>query len=1128
MMVTFVSQCEKKSLARTRKVLDAFADRIGSNTWQTVITQEGLLAVKKSLRKTATKNTAVSCHWIRSRSRSELVWIVGQRDKFNAQGLVPVNNTRANILRTGLENDWKYLSLIQALVALSALLHDWGKASQLFQEKLNPNSASAYKGDPIRHEWVSCLLLNAFIELNTKEANTLTDDGWLSALVDGHIDEQALRTIAIRQCKSPLAKLPPLAKLVNWLIVSHHRLPLLNDANLKAEPTSTIDDVLALIKKEWGYENPYSENKDDKKQYQARLEQCFSFPNGLMSHSKPWLKEIKKWSGRLLACQHLAAEAFNNNSYRVVLHHARLCLMLGDHYYSSQDAAKRWDDTTGLFANTDRKTKALKQKLDEHLVGVAKQGVRNAHLLPAFETEPLPAKDINALKKLSPKEYRWQDKAVDAIKKYKDINKTLQGFFVVNMASTGCGKTFANAKVMRALSDDGDSLRFILALGLRTLTLQTGDEYRQRVGLDNSELAVLIGSRAVMELHEQASLDKEKDSYENSGSLSQETLLDEDVDYDCSIPEEGLATVLTTERDRKFLYAPVLACTIDHMMGATETKRGGRYILPSLRLMSSDLVIDEIDDFTDDDLIAIGRLIHLAGMLGRKVMISSATIPPDLAEGYFNSYREGWLLYSKTREASSTIACAWIDEFTTQLANTTATDISESVTAYREQHQQFIGQRVTQLNKQPVKRKATIALCDSIFSEHKSDHNKDEVIASKQQAYFTIVLNNIFSLHKQHNTTDSKTKLTVSFGVVRVANIKPCVALTRYLLNAKCDELTEIRVMAYHSQQVLLMRHEQEQHLDSVLKRKEAKNEQPRAFSNTIIREHLDTIHCTSKKVAHVIFIVVATPVEEVGRDHDFDWAVVEPSSYRSIVQLAGRVRRHRAGKTLLANISLLQYNWRAIKGRHKDDNKAFKWPGFETGKYKLSSHNLCKLVDEQTITQCLDAIPRIKKPKEKDLQPTKKLADLEHKVTKDLLASYSSTQVGPATLQGYLREPWFLTALPQQFTPFRKNRKDHLAINAYLVWDEERDTCVFCEKDVEGRPIVREKALGIRRVDLPHEAYQRLWLKRDFETSIEKIAHEQEISRRRVSIRYGELNFPYKEGGKYEYSDQLGLVKYS
>lgn len=93
MIVTFVSQCEKKALNKTRRVLDAFANRIGNRTWQTVITNEGLQTVKKLLRKTASKNTAVSCHWIRSRSRSELQWVVGNKDKFNSQGIVPVNYT---------------------------------------------------------------------------------------------------------------------------------------------------------------------------------------------------------------------------------------------------------------------------------------------------------------------------------------------------------------------------------------------------------------------------------------------------------------------------------------------------------------------------------------------------------------------------------------------------------------------------------------------------------------------------------------------------------------------------------------------------------------------------------------------------------------------------------------------------------------------------------------------------------------------------------------------------------------------------------------------------------------------------------------------------------------------------
>lgn len=97
MMVTFVSQCEKKAHNRTRRVLDAFANRIGDNTWQTVITEDGLQAVKKLLRKTASKNTAVSCFWLRSRSRSEFIWSVGNKDRFNNEGFVPVNYTNKEV-----------------------------------------------------------------------------------------------------------------------------------------------------------------------------------------------------------------------------------------------------------------------------------------------------------------------------------------------------------------------------------------------------------------------------------------------------------------------------------------------------------------------------------------------------------------------------------------------------------------------------------------------------------------------------------------------------------------------------------------------------------------------------------------------------------------------------------------------------------------------------------------------------------------------------------------------------------------------------------------------------------------------------------------------------------------------
>ncbi|OED40316.1 type I-F CRISPR-associated helicase Cas3 [Endozoicomonas sp. (ex Bugula neritina AB1)] len=1122
MMVTFVSQCEKNALKKTRRVLDAFANRIGDNTWQTIITQDGLNAVKKLLRKTATKSTAVSCHWIRSRSRSELVWVVGRRDKFGLAGQVPVNTTQRNLIQSTIENDWHYLPLIKALTGLAALFHDWGKATEQFQFKLKPENKQGTKGDPIRHEWISCLLLNAFVQLHQKKVNA---DDWLIKLVDGEVAEKKLKNYIKRNSPKPLASLPPTAKLLSWLVVSHHRLPLTYD-EMRAEEAATIDMTLNRISVAWDYENKRQETETEE-DYQARKAACFNFPKGLISQSKPWLKMVKKWSQRLLDCQPLIEQALDDGSYRLILHHARLCLMLGDHHYSSQQAATNWQDTIGLYANTDPASKKLKQKLDEHLVGVARQGLNNAHLLPAFETEPPVACDIASLKKKSPPAYNWQDKAVAEIKRWRKLeSESNTGFFVVNAAGTGCGKTIANAKIMRALSKDGNSLRYILALGLRTLTLQTGDEYRHRIGLDDSELAVLIGSRAIQELHNKKQKDLEISHVEATGSESQETLLDEEIDYDCDIPEQGLSTVLREDRDRKFLYAPVLACTIDHIMSATETKRGGRYILPSLRLMSSDLVIDEIDDFTGDDLIAIGRLIHLAGMLGRKVMISSATIPPAMAEGYFKAYRDGWQLYCKTRNASSKIACIWVDEFKTRVTPVSGKKLSDIIPIYRQHHDEFIAQRVQQLTKLPVRRKADIIPCDTLLKVLDKSLTIEEQTTHKKQGYFRCIADNTLIKHAYHSLRDPLTGLHVSFGVVRMANIQPCVELTQYLLEYDWPEDSAARIMAYHSQQTLLMRHQQEKHLDAVLQRKEPDGALPKAFSDPVIQTHLQHIQQHKPTVKHLMFILIATPVEEVGRDHDFDWAIIEPSSFRSFIQLGGRVRRHRQDSVKHPNIGILQYNWKGIKHHHQPDIKVFNHPGFETA-IRLASHNVSELIDMGAMAERLDAVPRIQKlntytaQRFRNLTETNSLAELEHAATWRWLTDYQ--EKGPATLQGFLNESWFLTALPQHLTRFRKSEP---TLNAYLVYDDNQQTCSFCERNEQGDMVTKERGLNISRQTLNKTAMERLWLERDFEKAIQQLADEQEISPRRLSARYGELNFNYQEGAAYEYSDQLGLVK--
>ena len=1148
MMITFVSQCEKKALNRTRRVLDSFANRIGDNAWQTVITNEGLQAVKKLLRKTASKNTAVSCHWLRSASRSDLVWVVGNKRKFNQQGMVPVNMTTVQSTHRDDQADWHYLPLIQSLASIAALFHDWGKASARFQQKLE----KGYTGNPsdaLRHEWISCLLLKAFI--NGTDASS--DVGWLSKLANGDIGEAQIKSGDLSGIESPLTDLPPIAKLVAWLILTHHRLPLprpkhntstlLND--WRGEVVENIDKVFEYIKDDWGYKNEaVSEN----------LQDCLRFPQGLLSNSKRWVTAIRRWSKKLLEQQTSIETIMEDGSFRCILHHARLCLMLADHYFSSLtlEESGKWQTTTGLIANTqsDRSPKQTlgqhlitkpdrspKQKLDQHLVGVYEQAKRNVQKLPILE-KTLPSSDnIDAIKQKSPAQYSWQDEAATKIADWTAEHKEQKsGFFAVNMASTGCGKTLANAKVMLALSENQASLRYILALGLRTLTLQTGDEYRQRIfqDEDGGDLAVLIGSKAIADLHRQKREQEEKyRMVEVMGSESQEILLDEDADilFNEDIPEQDrreLKTVLRNDKDHKFLYAPVLVCTIDHIMSATETTRGGRYILPCLRLMSSDLVIDEVDDFTGADSIAIGRLIHLAGMLGRKVMISSATIPPALAEGYFNCYREGWRLFAQTRNACQRIGCAWIDEFNTVVTdNQVSTEDANQ--QYADSHQQFIKKRIGRLSKQAPKRKANIIDCSINSQEDKQQENK-------QSDYFGRIAQEALAKHQKHHQVDKKTGCKVSFGVVRMANISPCVALTRFLLDYPCSADTTLRVMAYHSQQVLLLRHEQEKHLDAVLKRKEKPQESPAAFSDDTIRRHIDSAAKKQAAPSNILFIVVATPVEEVGRDHDFDWAIVEPSSYRSIIQLAGRVRRHRAGAVQEPNVGLLQYNWKTIQGGNKANTCYFSQPGYElSGKIKIDgeehhavckTHDLKQLVDESLIRECLDVIPRINDSPPKEFR----LAKLEHAVTAHWLQRYADE--GPETLSGYIKGCWYLTALPQALNRFRQSGAN---IQLFRCFDDS-DKSYFTDKDCDGKPIYTTKdnlanqddAYGIEALELTAEQQQRLWLQRDYRSLLAAQAEREDMNLNRAALRYGELLIrkPDEVQAQLWYNDQLGLFK--
>ena len=95
MHVVFVSACEKRAIKRTRAVLDSYAIRVSSTSWATPITLEGLESVRKQLRQTASKNTAVACLVNEGRSKMRLAWTVGKKNIFDRQGQIAAGTMKS-------------------------------------------------------------------------------------------------------------------------------------------------------------------------------------------------------------------------------------------------------------------------------------------------------------------------------------------------------------------------------------------------------------------------------------------------------------------------------------------------------------------------------------------------------------------------------------------------------------------------------------------------------------------------------------------------------------------------------------------------------------------------------------------------------------------------------------------------------------------------------------------------------------------------------------------------------------------------------------------------------------------------------------------------------------------------
>ncbi len=1071
----------------------------------------------------------------------------------NDQDAVPANTTTSNVLRKGDENAWHQLPLMTALAALAALMHDLGKATKAFQDKLrNP---SLHERNHYRHEWISVRLFQAFVGRDD-------DSGWLQRLAmcaEADVDTLAFEALwldhkggrllrdGLDEPKAsehlPFTRLPPLAQAVAWLVFTHHRLPCMPVEQPQGGDTedmedgrrtyrrfgvrpsfvnaSDLEDVLRRVSADW--------NEPRERSEPSKVQAHWSFPHGLPVSTAAWRKQAARYARKLLELPPTAMHTCVLHD-PFAMHVARLCLMLADHHYSSiTDKTARaayLNEGYPLYANTrstytqnngyqppkeKHEGPLFNQTLDEHLLGVQAHAALVTRSLPSL-ARSLPALRKHKLlrKRSANPRFAWQDKAADLAASVR-ARAAQQGAFIVNMASTGCGKTLGNARVMNALADPATGMRCAFAIGLRMLTLQTGRSFQNDLALGEDQLAIQVGgaaSRTLFEYWEQQA--------EATGSASSQALLDEagTVLYDGNDQHPLLQRLTNDAKARALIAAPLLVCTVDHLTPATESLRGGRQIAPMLRLMTSDLVLDEPDDFDMADLPALTRLVHWAGLLGSRVLLSSATMPPALVEGLFLAYRAGRAVHQQHRSERPgepvNACCLWIDEF-----HQTTQDCADGQ-AFREAHSQYVRKRVGKLRQAEVRRLAHIAsLPESWHSLNEAERRKD---------FTRLVLEQAWQLHQRpHNhTQDAVSGKRVSMGLIRMANIAPLydVALAMYAPDALPSTLqgtVRIHLCVYHSQFPLLLRSAIEQQLDTLLNRRGARDSVNPALQRPAMRALIG-----AHPEPHHLFIVLGSPVTEVGRDHDYDWAVVEPSSMRSLIQLAGRVRRHRPGDVAGVNMAVLDSNLRHYE---HPGQAAFCKPGFEMAHppFQLKSHGLHDLLPQAMrghAPWAVDARPRIAVESAK-LFPRGQLVDLEHaRMHASMLPRSSDAPLFIQSAHLHWHHPghlWLTGLLPQ----FQRFRHDPLSRDdVVLLPDEEEATLRLHRVQEESRrgkqvyvPVHQSLCLPVPDAYVASPSVSP-WLQIDLMSELWALAKAQGRPLQECAERYTTASLPRTDNG--------------
>ena len=860
------------------------------------------------------------------------------------------------------------INLMAVITNLSGLFHDIGKATRGFQAKLarSLDDNNRFESDVIRHECVSYIMLCG-IENDAHLIEILTSSesvqDYFQQTMAAHLDRlhldlvPALRQALDSESAKPFSIKPltapmspkqfvknPLMTALLWLVLNHHKSASIDRLSLKHnQMTINLNDYLNL------------------KADSAKPEDFLTLSDNTHPWDQPnWCQSVAVCGQRLKTLMNQsgvelsglnAAFPLNTPWVNLLTLCARPALVFADYYISKY--APIDPDVSGIdYANTkldDEGVPRWADRLSNHLISVGAQAERllvevhafrmhPAKQLPALDSAELP-NDLLALNKTQGR-YEWQYEAVNAIDQLARHQPAIkeQPAFIAVTSRTGSGKTRLAPAVMTRLSS---SVRFTLGLGRRTLTMQSYQAYMQPgIGFAETDLALLMGEHI------------NSPTEQNPSGLSGSDATDIDHDqYVIKQAEPRLHHQVLEGHDKalRLLNAPVSIMTIDQLVRNTYSFKSADF-KAFHHIQHSDLILDEIDDYGHQDVVVLAKLIYLYGFFGRKVILCSATLPAIQIDALHHAFAEGARMREGVYGKAIPITHIAINDLA-PFVDIHIDTPTEARAGYLPRYTTFIERVCEQLRQAPATHKIrTFELSDSYEGRHDA------------------ITDAVRELHDMNAIDASDVRLSIGF--VRFNNVKEAQAYARHLNKTEsCSDEVLIRVVCYHARMLNLDRHCIESQLDALLHRVTTDNQDP-VLSHEVVHHLLS--EARAKGMKEVIVIVSTTSIQETGRDHDYDWCLLEPLSSRSMVQAAGRVWRHRERHLgdHQANVGLMAHPIKALKDDTTDPSAriVYGYPGIESygatlkpnhrGAEELKRHVPLLLMDKPnpTIAQWIQA----------------------------------------------------------------------------------------------------------------------------------------------------------------------------